>query len=240
MFFVFFVFFLAKSDLAFLFLRLMSDLHLAVIPLSSLSCSLLFLVDLDSDTPTSWRVLLPWLSVVKGFLFTVERIIHRCFLLWMFGSFWIVEFIFAFFSYDVPNCRYGHSYYCTNLSNVFFFFCFCSFRVACFTCMQSSFDRMLSFHSKIFSEITSDQFQDFYQLNLSWHDNGNAHTCPWNSLWFNCPITFSSFKKRAAHVKGLKLLNPSSSLNMDILKLKLRVYTLCPCPLYNCNWNTFQ
>lgn len=50
-----FLFFLAKSDLAFLFLRLMSDLHLAVIPLSSLSCSLLFLVDLDSDTPTSWR-----------------------------------------------------------------------------------------------------------------------------------------------------------------------------------------
>ena len=68
--------FLAKSNLAFLFLRLMSSLHLAVSPLYLLSWSLLFMVDWDIDTRTSWRVLFTWLAVVKGFLFTMEMIMR--------------------------------------------------------------------------------------------------------------------------------------------------------------------
>lgn len=47
-----FLLLLAKSNQPFLFLRLMNSLHLAVNPLYLLSCSLIFMVDLDIDT---WR-----------------------------------------------------------------------------------------------------------------------------------------------------------------------------------------
>ncbi len=40
--------------------------------------SVLLIVDFDSDTPTFWRVFVPWLDVVKGFFFTMERIIILC------------------------------------------------------------------------------------------------------------------------------------------------------------------
>ncbi len=36
--------------------------------------SLLLIVDIDSDTSTSWRVFFSWLNVVKGFFFPMERI----------------------------------------------------------------------------------------------------------------------------------------------------------------------
>ncbi len=48
-------------------------LHLVVNPLYLLWWSLLLIVDFDSDTSTSWRVLFSWLDVVKGFFFTMER-----------------------------------------------------------------------------------------------------------------------------------------------------------------------
>lgn len=38
----------------------MSGLQIAVNPLYLLSWSLLFMVDLDIDTPSSWRVLFTW------------------------------------------------------------------------------------------------------------------------------------------------------------------------------------
>jgi len=72
----FFRCFLAKSNPAFLFLRLMSGLHLAVNPLYLLSWGLLFMVDLNIDTPASWRVLFTWLAVVKEFVFTMEMILR--------------------------------------------------------------------------------------------------------------------------------------------------------------------
>lgn len=55
---------LAKSNFAFLFLRLTTGLHQVVIPLYLLSYSLQFIVDLELGTPTSWRALFLWLAVV--------------------------------------------------------------------------------------------------------------------------------------------------------------------------------
>ena len=67
----FFRCFLAKSNLAFLFLRLMNGLHLVVNPLYLFMWSLPFMVHLDNDMPTSWRLFFTWLDVVKGFFFTM-------------------------------------------------------------------------------------------------------------------------------------------------------------------------
>ena len=47
---------LSKSNQAFLFWSLLSGLHPEVNPLYLLSQSLLFMVDLDNEMPTSWRV----------------------------------------------------------------------------------------------------------------------------------------------------------------------------------------
>ena len=66
---------LANSNLVFLLLRLTNGLHLVVNPLYSLWWSLLLIVDFETQTPTSWRVLLIWPTVVKGFFFTRERIL---------------------------------------------------------------------------------------------------------------------------------------------------------------------
>ncbi len=55
-------------------------LHLVVNPLYLFSWSLLLIVDVDSDTSTSWRMFFTWLDVVKGFLYHGEDspIIHHC------------------------------------------------------------------------------------------------------------------------------------------------------------------
>ncbi len=51
-------------------------LQLVVNPLYLLSWSLLLIVDFGSDTSTSWRVFFSWLDIVKGFFFTMERILR--------------------------------------------------------------------------------------------------------------------------------------------------------------------
>ncbi len=51
-------------------------LHLVVNPLYLLWWSLLLIVDFDSDTSASWRVFFSWLDVMKGFFFTMERILR--------------------------------------------------------------------------------------------------------------------------------------------------------------------
>ena len=66
---------LANSNLVFLFLRLTNGLHVVVNPLYSLWWSLLLIADFETHTPASWRVLLIWPTVVKGFFFTRERIL---------------------------------------------------------------------------------------------------------------------------------------------------------------------
>ena len=47
--------------------------------------------------------------------------------------------------------------------------------------------------SSKYKHHTSNQLQAFYMLNWWWYNEGTAHTCPWNSLWVNCPITFGPF-----------------------------------------------
>ncbi len=51
-------------------------LHLVVNPLQLLWWSLLLIVDFDSDTSASWIVFFSWLDVVKGFFFTMEKILR--------------------------------------------------------------------------------------------------------------------------------------------------------------------
>lgn len=67
--------FLENSNLVFLFLRLISGLHLVANPLYLLWWSLPLIVNFDTDTPTCWRVFLIWPTVVKGFFFTRESIL---------------------------------------------------------------------------------------------------------------------------------------------------------------------
>ncbi len=51
-------------------------LHRVVNPLYLPSWSLLLIVDFDSGMPSSWRVFFSWLDVVKGFFFTMERMLR--------------------------------------------------------------------------------------------------------------------------------------------------------------------
>ncbi len=76
-------------------------LHLVVNPLYLLSWSLLLIVDFDSDTSTSWRVFFTWLNVVKGFFFTMERILRSSTTVVLCGRpcihFYVAELTSAFF-----------------------------------------------------------------------------------------------------------------------------------------------
>lgn len=83
-------FFLANSDLAFLFLRLTNGLHLVLNPLYSLWWSLFLVLDVDTDTPTSCHQphLFPWSS----------------------GSVGVAELTSAFFLLNnLPNSWFGSS-----------------------------------------------------------------------------------------------------------------------------------
>ncbi len=75
--------------------------------------SFLLIVDFDSDTSTSWRVFFYWLDVVKGFFFTMDRILwssNHCLSSWTSRPFYVAELTSAFFfSQNVPNCWFGHS-----------------------------------------------------------------------------------------------------------------------------------
>ncbi len=66
-------------------------------------------VDFDSDTPMSWRVFFTWLDVVKGFYFTMERILRSSttVVLLMSCPFYVAELtspFFFFFFQNVTNC----------------------------------------------------------------------------------------------------------------------------------------
>ncbi len=88
-------------------------LHLVVNPLYLFLWSLLLIVDVDSDTSTSWRVFFTWLDVVKDFLYRGEDspIIHHCCPPWTSRPFHVAELASAFFflSQNEPNCWFGHS-----------------------------------------------------------------------------------------------------------------------------------
>ncbi len=114
-------------------------LHLVVNPLYLLWWSLLLIVDFDSDTSTSWRVLFSWLDVVKGFFFTMERNLRSSphyFPLWTSRPFYVAELTGVFFfAQNVTNCWFGHSYCFCDLSDGFVSICLESI---CFTCKERS------------------------------------------------------------------------------------------------------
>lgn len=114
-----------------------------------ISC-LLFMVDWDIDT--SRRVLFTLLVVVKGFLFTMEMILrssttvvfHRNPALFVLLSSPVLSLFLRMYqtvNFATPNI--------VAISRMDLL-CLCSLRMACFTCMENSFDCMLSVHSTIF------------------------------------------------------------------------------------------
>ncbi len=88
-------------------------LHLVIYPLYLLCWNLLLIVDFDSDTLTSWIVFLSWLDVVKGFFFTMEKILRSSATLssvdlQAFLCCWTQRCV-LFYSQNVRNCWFGHS-----------------------------------------------------------------------------------------------------------------------------------
>ncbi len=65
-----------SGNLAFLFLNVTSGFHLVVNPLYLHSRRHLLILDFDNDVPTSSRVFLISVDVMKGFYFTKERILR--------------------------------------------------------------------------------------------------------------------------------------------------------------------
>ncbi len=128
-------------------------LYLVVSPLYLLLWSLLLIVDFDSDTPTSWWVFFSWLDVVKGFFFTMERILRS-------STTVVLRHIQAFLCCWAHQCIlfFFFSMYQTvdlatpNVPAIFLMdlFCFWSLTIVCFTCMESSFDCIMWVHSNSF------------------------------------------------------------------------------------------
>ncbi len=127
-------------------------LHLVVNPLYLLWWSLLLIVDFDSDTPTTNRVFVTWLDVVKGFFFTMERILHSSTTVVLRGRLGL----FMLLSSPVRSF-FLRMYHTVDLAtpnvpaiSLMDLFCFWSLTIVCFTCMEKSFDRMMWVHSNSF------------------------------------------------------------------------------------------
>ncbi len=108
-------------------------------PLYLLSWSLLLIVDFDGDMPNFWRVFFFWLHVVKGFFFTMERILRSSTnvdFLGHPGLFMLLSSpVHSFFSWNVPNYWFDVPAF-----SPMYLFCFWSLTIVCFTCMDCSFD----------------------------------------------------------------------------------------------------
>ncbi len=125
-------------------------LHLVVNPLYLPSWSLLLILDFNSDTSTSRTVSFTFLDVVKGVFFTMERILRSFPTVVLCGRpcvhFYVAELSALFFflrTVDLvtPNVP------AISLMDLF---CFWSLTIVCFTCMESSFNRMMWVHSNSF------------------------------------------------------------------------------------------
>ncbi len=180
-------------------------LHLVVKPLYLLWWSLLLIVDFDSDTSTSWRVFFSWLDLVKGFLFTMERILRSSTTVVLRGHpclFMLLSSPVIFFSQNVWNRDLATpNVPATSLMDLF---CFWSLTIVCFTCMESSLTAWLWFHSNSFQmqmpllESNPDLLPAYLMLTY----RGIAHICPWNSFWVNCQYLWS-LKRGEIHIKEL-------------------------------------
>ncbi len=124
-------------------------LHLVVNPLYLLSWSFLLIVDFDSDKSTSRRVFFSWLDVVKGFFFTMERV-HlssttvvlrgRPGLFLLLSSLVCSFFLRMYQTVDLATLN-------VLAISLMDLICFWSLTIVCFTCLESSFDRMMWVHS---------------------------------------------------------------------------------------------
>ncbi len=127
-----------------LFLKFLAKSNLALfVPLYLLSWRLLLNVDFDRDSSTSWRVFFSLLDVVKGFVFTMERI--------FWSSTTVVlcrrPVLFMFLSSAPVLCLFFRMYQTVDLAtpnvpaiSLMDLFCFWSLTIICFTFMERSFD----------------------------------------------------------------------------------------------------
>ncbi len=125
-------------------------LHLVVNPLYLPSWSLLLILDFNSDTSTSWRVFFTWLDVVKGFFFTMERILRSFPTVVLRGSpgfFITAELTSAFFFFSESTKLLIWPLHTFLLS--LWWICFV-FEAYCFTSMESSFESTVWVQSNSF------------------------------------------------------------------------------------------
>ncbi len=137
---VFFRCFLAKSNLT-LFAPCGEPSVFALV-------NLLLIVDFDSDVPASWRVFFTWLDVVKGFFFTMERILRSSITVVLCGR----PGLFMLQSSPVRSSFFSE---CTKLLicpllmfllslSLMDLFCFWSLTIVCFTCLENSFQMQMA------------------------------------------------------------------------------------------------
>ena len=139
--------------------------------------------------PTSWRVLLIWPAVVKGFfLLSSTTVVFRDLpgLLVLLSS-----PVYSFFLGMFRTVVLATPYVAISPMGLFWFF---SLMMACITDSDSSLDLILGITYSKCKWHTWNQLQTFYLLNWWWHNEEIAHTCPWNNFWVNCPITFGPLK----------------------------------------------
>lgn len=116
--------------------------------------SRLLIVDSDTDTPTSWRVFLIWLTVVNGFFFTRERIRRSSPSVvfrglpdrWLFMRSPVCS---AFLRMDQMVDLATPNVFAISLMDLFSFF---SLMMDCFTGRESSLDFMLNVNSNRLSK----------------------------------------------------------------------------------------
>ncbi len=154
-------------------------LHVVVNSLYLLSWSLLLIVDFDIDIPTSWRVFFSWLDVVKGFFFTMERILRSSTIVVLRGR----PGLFMLLS--SPVCSVFLRMYQTLIWPLLIFLlflwwicCFWRLTIVCFTCMErwlhdvGSQQQLPNANGTL---ITPTLIQTFYLLNWCRNNEGTAH-----------------------------------------------------------------
>ncbi len=176
--------FLSMSNLAFLLLRLMNDLQLVVNLLDLLLWSLLLTGDFDNVTHISWRVFFTWLNVVKGFVFTIDRILQ-----WSSSVVWGHPGLFMLLSSTVCYFLLINPTTVHVISLLHLFFkpndvMFYLHGVLLWPLIVDSQQQLLT---------ASNTLQTFYLFSWWRNNEGIAHTCPENSFWVNCPIVFGPY-----------------------------------------------
>lgn len=153
---------MAKSNLFFLFLRLVTGLHLVM-------NLLLFMVDLDNDMSPPEECPSTQLNVIKGFFMGKDPVvIWHCYLQWMSKPFYVavltgVSQMHSILDLTTPKVP------ATSLLGLF---SVCSLRTACSSCSECSFDSI------------------FWINPNSFHSSAYMRTSDLPNLWKNVPHTW--------------------------------------------------